>query len=182
METLKLTQKVSALLEGMRQMESQGKTITAYTLADHMGLAANSVTIMFQHLIKHGLAVKSDKTETRTVEKDGKTITSPIAIYTLTDSGKTASYEVKNAEAEEKPLSDNAQAVLKALEKGDFTTYELADALFEGNTRSAVGVINSLVKKGLVLRDETNKKERVFTNGKGNEEKQLVPVLKLAAK
>lgn len=116
-----------------------GESFTLKAIAEALGVATNKVTGSVVSLAKKGILEKSE------VEVDGK----PYKAYQWVAPAEITFEEVK-------AMSDKAVQVMQHLQANDGTDMTAADIGAEiGLLPIAVnGVVNSLVKKGLAVREE----------------------------
>lgn len=179
METIMLTEKLIKCAEAARALETKGTKITNYSVAEEMGEKVNTVTVLLNnHLKKNGLVEETDEVQMMTTETaDGGSKTKPVKVFALTETGKNAQLQLKVAEDKAVELSENAKLALAAITKKDLALFQVADLLFEGNIRTATGVVVGLVKKGLVEKTD----ERVQRE-KDNGDIQMVNLYKRTSK
>ena len=95
METLKITAKTARVLEIMR---AEDAPMFPADIAEHdvelFEKGAKSVSPLMNTLFKNGLVTKA-KALCKVVDKDGNEVEREYTQYTLTDEGKSVSYEVK---------------------------------------------------------------------------------------
>lgn len=120
--------------------ENKGKAFTLKEIAEHQGLRTNQVTGSVVSLEKKGILVKSE------VEVEGK----PYKAYEWALPAEFTFTEVK-------AMSDKAVQVLQFLQANpgaDFTASDIAAEL-DFIPIAVNGVVNGLVKKGYVVREES---------------------------